>query len=152
MRLDRRWWIAIAVAVVAVVAFALSETVFRRPSEECRPVQELLEFNSAQSELIDSKSSDTDPAVPSVAEDAVYQQWADGLAQRAAEVTEPNLASTAVQVADSASQFVAKLPRLRAESQYHAQGAPAPAVWLEMSVLNHRIVEGLDQLSDACER
>jgi hypothetical protein len=152
MRLDRRWWIAIAVAVVAVVAFALSETVFRRPSEECRPVQELLEFNSAQSELIDSKSSDTDPAVPSVAEDAVYQQWADGLAQRAADVTEPNLASTAVQVADSASQFVAKLPRLRAESQSHADGAPAPAVWLEMSVLNHRIVEGLDQLSDACER
>jgi hypothetical protein len=152
MRLDRRWWIAIAVAVVAVVAFALSETVFRRPSEECRPVQELLEFNSAQSELIDSKTSDTDPAVPSVAEDAVYQQWADGLARRAAEVTEPNLASTAVQVADSASQFVAKLPRLRAESQSRTPGAPAPSVWLEMSLLNQRIVEGLDQLSDACER
>jgi hypothetical protein len=153
MTLDRRWWAAIAVVVVVVVAFALSETVFRRPSEECRPVQELLEFNSEQSKLIDSKSGDdTDPAVPSVAEDAVYQQWADGLAQRAAQVREPNLANTAIKVADSASQFVAKLPRMRAESQSRAPGAPAPPVFFEMTVLNQHIMEGLDQLSDACQR
>ena len=89
MRLDRRWWVAIGVAVVVVVALVLSNTVFNRPSEECKPVLALLEFNASQSELIASKASDTDPAVPTVAEDVAYQQWADGLAQRAEQVTEP---------------------------------------------------------------
>ncbi len=82
--LDRRWWVAIGVVVVAVVAFVLSETVFSRPSEECRPVLDMLEFNSAQGRVdrVEIRRQ-RDPAVPSVAEDAAYQQWADGLAQRA---------------------------------------------------------------------
>ena len=151
MRLDRRWWVAIGVAVVVVVALVLSNTVFNRPSEECKPVLDLLEFNASQSELIASKASDTDPAVPTVAEDVAYQQWADGLAERAEQVTEPNLANTAVQLADAASQFVAKLPRMRDESQNRAPGAPAPPVVFEMAILNQRITEGLDQLTDACQ-
>ena len=151
-RLDRRWWLAISVAVVALVAFVLSETVFSKPSEECKPVIDLLEFNSAQGKLIASKTDSDSPAVPSVAEDAVYQQWADGLAQRAEKVTEPNLANTSVQVAGLASQFVAKLPAARAAAQSQAPGAPAPQVIFEMSVLNQRILEGLDELSKACSK
>jgi hypothetical protein len=152
-RLDRRWWLAIAVVVVAVAGFVLSETVFSRPSEECKPVLDLLEFNSAQGKLIASKGGDSgNPAVPSQAEDIAYQQWADGLAQRAEKVTDPNLANTAVQVADLASQFVAKLPGVRAAAQSRAPGAPAPPVVFEMSVLNQHIIEGLDELSKACER
>ena len=89
MRLDRRRWVAIGVAVVVVVALVLSNTVFNRPSEECKPVLALLEFNASQSELIASKASDTDPAVPTVV--------------------------------------------------------------FEMSILNQRITEGLDQLTDACQ-
>jgi hypothetical protein len=150
MKLDRRWWVAIGVAAVAVVALVLSNTVFRQSPEECRPVQELLDFNSSQSQLIASKSDGADSGVPSQAEELAYQQWADGLAQRASEVTEPNLSSTAVQVADNASQFVAKLSQVRAEAQSRAPGAPPPPVLFEMSVLNDRITEGLNQLSDAC--
>lgn len=150
-QLDRRWWLAIAVVVVALVGFVLSETVLRRPSEECKPVIDLLQFNSDQGKLIASKAGDSDDAaIPSVAEDAVYQQWADGLAQRAERVTEPNLANTSVQVADLASQFVAKLPAVRAAAQNRAPGAPAPQVVFEMSVLNQRITDGLDQLAKAC--
>ena len=91
MRLDRRWWVAIGVVVVVAVALVLSNTVFNRPSEECKPVLALLEFNASQSELIASKASDTDPAVPTVAEDVAYQQWADGLAaaRRAGDGTQP---------------------------------------------------------------
>jgi hypothetical protein len=149
--LDRRWWLAIGVAVVALVAFVLSETVFNRPSEECRPVLDMLEFNSAQGKSIAAKSGDSeDPAVPSVAEDAAYQQWADGLAQRAERVTDPNLGSTAVKVADLASQFVAKFPAVRAEIQTRAPGAPAPEVVYEMSALNLRITQGFDELAKAC--
>jgi hypothetical protein len=150
MRLDRRWWLAIGVAVAVAVVVVLSNTVFNRPSEECKPVKEMLDFNNSQGELIASKASDSDPAVPTVAEDAAYQQWADGLAQRAQQVTEPNLAGTAIQVADAASQFVAKLPRMRSESQNRAPGAPPPPVWIDMTLLNQRIVEGLNQLADAC--
>ena len=150
MRLDRRWWLAIGVAVAVAVVVLLSNTVFDGPSEECKPVKDMLDFNSSQGELIDSKASDSDPAVPTVAEDAVYQQWADGMAQRAQQVTDPNLAATAIQVADAASQFVAKLPRMRSEAENRAPGAPAPPVWIEMTLLNQRIIDGLHELADAC--
>ncbi|MGZ5395334.1 MAG: hypothetical protein ACXWEI_07645 [Mycobacterium sp.] len=150
MRLDRRWWLAIGVAVVVGVVVVLSNTVFGGPSEECKPVKDMLDFNTSQGELIASKASDSDPAVPTVAEDAAYQQWADGMAQRAQQVTEPNLAATAIQVADATSQFVAKLPRMRSEVENRAPGAPAPPVWIEMTLLNQRIIEGLDELADAC--
>jgi hypothetical protein len=152
-RLDRRWWLAIAVVVVALVAFVLSETVFGRTSEACKPVVEMLEYNSEQGRLIASKTDDSDnAALPSVAEDTVYQQWADGMAQRAERVSDPNLANTAIQVADLTSQFVTKLPAARAAAQSRAPGAPAPPVVFEMSVLNQRIEEGLGQLAKACKK
>jgi hypothetical protein len=151
-RLDRRWWVAIAVAVVALAGFVLSETVFNRPSEACKPVLDLLQYNSDQGKKIAAKHGDNDPAIPTVAEDAAYQQWADGLAQRAEKVSDPNLANTSVQVADLASQFVAKLPAARAAAESHAPGAPAPPVIFEMSMLNQRIADGFDQLSKACNK
>ena len=89
-------------------------------------------------------------SVPSVAEDAVYQQWADGLAQRAEKVNAPDLTARAVQVADLATQFVAKLPRLRSDTAARAPGAPPPPVVYEMSVLNDRITDQLNQLAKAC--
>ena len=151
MRLDRRWWIAIGVVVVVAIAVVASNTFFNRTPEECKPVQAFLEFNKSQGDLIDSKASDSDPAVPTVAEDAVYQQWADGLAQRAQEISDPDLAATAIQVAHSASQFVAMLPRMRVEAEQHKQGTPAPPVYFEMTMLNKRITDGLTELADACD-
>ena len=93
MKLDRRWWVAIGVAVVAAVALVLSYTVFDRPSEECRPVKDLLDFNRSQAEHIAAKTGD-EQGVPTAAEDAAYQAWADGLAERAQNVTIADLART----------------------------------------------------------
>ncbi len=149
MKLDRRWWLAIAVVVLVAIAVALSQTVFKKSPEECRPVRDLLDFNRTQTELIDSKSGGAQN-VPTVAEDAAYQQWADGLAQRAQNVTDPKLSARAVELADLASQFVAKLPRLRAEASAQAPGAPAPPVVYEMSVLNDQITAQLGELAKAC--
>ena len=149
MRLDRRWWVAIGLAVVVVAAVVLSRTVFGRSPEDCDPVRDMLAFNRSQAALINSKDSDA-AGVPSVAEDAVYQQWADGLAQRAENVNAPDLTAQAVQVADLASQFVARLPRLRSDTAARAPGAPPPPVVYEMSVLNDRITDGLNQLTKAC--
>jgi hypothetical protein len=150
MNVDRRWWIAFA-CVAVVIAIALSQSVFRGSSEECGPVRDLLEYNHEQAALIASKADDRSaPSVPSVAEDAAYQQWADGLAQRAQEVNSPELTVHTVQVADLAAQFVAKLPRLRAETQARAPGASAPPVAYEMAALSDRLSGELAQLSNAC--
>ena len=149
MKLDRRWWAAIGVAVVVVVAVVLSYTVFDRPSEECRPVKELLDFNRSQGEHIASKTGD-EQGIPTAAEDAAYQAWADGLAERAQKVTSPDLARTATTVASLANEFVGKLPVVRAQAAARAPGAPAPPAVYEMMALNARISENFDELAKAC--
>ena len=151
MRLQRHWWLAIAIAVVAVAGLTLSQTVFRRVPEECRPVQDFLAFNKSQAELIASKSDGAE-GVPTAAEETAYAAWADGLSDRAGKVTSPELAQHAVQVASLANQFVAKLSDVRAETQARAPGAPAPPAVYEISALNDRITDELAQLSKACTR
>ena len=148
MNLDRRWWAAIGVAVVAVVAL-VSYTVFDRPSEECRPVNDLLDFNRSQAEHIASKTGD-EQGIPSVAYDAAYQAWADGLAERAQKVTAPELARTSTTVASLANEFAGNLPVLRAQTESRAPGAPAPPAAYEMMALNARISENLNELAKAC--
>jgi hypothetical protein len=148
MNLDRRWWAAIGVAVVAVVAL-VSYTVFDRPSEECRPVNDLLDFNRSQAEHIASKTGD-EQGIPSVADDAAYQAWADGLAERAQKVTAPELARTSTTVASLANEFAGNLPVLRAQTESRAPGAPAPPAAYEMMALNARISENLNELAKAC--
>jgi hypothetical protein len=149
MKLDRRWWVAIAVVVVAVAALVLRYTVFAGPSEECRPVKDLLDFNRAQGEQIASKTGDA-KGVPTVAEEAAYQAWADGMAERAQKVTSPDLARTATTVASLANDFVGKLSLVRSQTDSRAPGAPAPPAVYEMAALNARISNGLDELAKAC--
>src|SRR3954471_9208758 len=112
MKLERRWWAVIAVTAVAVVAIVLSYTVFDRPSEECRPVKDLLDFNRAQAEHIESKTGDEQGA-PTVGDDGAYQGWGDGLAERAQKGTSPALARSSRTVAPLAGEFVGKLPLVR---------------------------------------
>jgi hypothetical protein len=147
VRLDRRWWIAIGVAVVAVVG--LVYTVVRKPPEECGPVQELLEFNRSQAALIESKTGDSE-GVPTMADEAVYRVWADGLAERARQVTAPDLVRTSAQIANLADQFVGSMATLRTQTQSRAPGAPAPPAVYEMAALNDEIGRKVAELSDAC--
>jgi hypothetical protein len=149
MRLDRRWWIAIGVAVVAIVALVYS--ALRQPPEECRPVQDLLEFNQSQGELIRSKSEGSD-GLPTAADEVAYQAWADGLAERARNIETPELRFTATEVADLSASFVRKLPELRAASDAQAPGAPTPRVVYEMDALNDQIQRKLNELADACSK
>ncbi|HYZ69709.1 MAG TPA: hypothetical protein VE666_18250 [Mycobacterium sp.] len=149
MRVDRRWWVAIAVVVVAVAALVLRYTVFDGPSEECRPVKDLLDYNRSQAEHIASKTGD-EQGVPTAAEETAYQAWADGMAERAQKVSSPDLARTATTVASLANEFVGKLSLLRAQTQSRAPGAPAPPAAYEMAALNARISNNLDELAKAC--
>ena len=149
MKLDRRWWVAIAVAVVAVGALVLRYTVFAGPSEECRPVKDLLDFNRSQGEQIASKTGDAQ-GIPTIAEESAYQAWADGMAERAQKVTSPDLARTATTVATLANEFVGKLSLVRSQADSRAPGAPAPPAVYEMAGLNARISNNLEELAKAC--
>jgi hypothetical protein len=146
---SRRFWVYVGVVVVVVVALGLRYTVFDRPSEECRPVKDLLDFNRSQGEHIASKTGD-EQGIPTVAEEAAYQAWADGLAERAQKVTSPDLARTATTVASLANDFVGKLSLVRSQADSRAPGAPAPPAVYEMAALNARISNGLDELAKAC--
>ena len=141
-----RWFLTISVVVVAA-GIAIWTTFFDKAPEKCKPVIDLLNFNKSQAALIDSKGG---TGTPTLAEDALYQQWADGLAERAQKVTDPELAAQATQLAQLANQFVAGLPRVRAETETRAPGAPPPAVVYQLSALSDQITAQTNQLSQAC--
>ncbi len=151
MKLPRRWTFTIIALVVAAVALALSYFgVFGPSSEECRPVKDILDFNRAQAAQIADKTGDAQ-GIPNVAEESAYQAWADGLAERAQNVHDPDLAGTATQLASLANEFVAKFSDLRAEAQSRAPGAPAPPAVFQMDLLNSQIADSIKKLSDACD-
>ena len=149
MNFGRRWTFTLIALVIALVIGGYSWFT-SKGSEECKPVRDMLEFSQKQGQLISSKSSDSDQGVPTVAEDTVYQQWADGMAQRAEKVTDPELAQKAVDLADLTTQFVTKLPRMRSEAENRAPGAPTPPVAFEMAVLNQKITDRTEELAKAC--
>ncbi len=132
--------IAIVILVAAGVTVLLSRTLFNKPSEECRPVRDMLDFNSSQTQKIDKKTGDGAPPI------ADYQLWADGLTQRAEQVNSADLSPHALRLAELATEFVVKLPRVPAESN----GQKAPAVAYEMAALNDPITDEIKQLRDKC--
>ena len=85
-----------------------------------------------------------------MADDAAYQAWADGLAERAQKVTSPELADTSATLANLANEFAGHLAVLRAQMESRAPGAPAPPAALEMVALNARICKNLAELAKAC--
>lgn len=141
----------IAAVVVALVALLVSRLgLFGPSSEDCRPVNDLLEFNRSQAEQIAAKTGDA-KGVPTVAEESAYQAWADGLAERAQNVHKPELAGDATQLASLANQFVGMFSQLRVEAQSRAPGAPAPPAVFQMNLLNTQIADSIKKLSDACD-
>lgn len=150
MNLAGRWKFTIAAVVVAAVVLAISQLgLFGSSSEECRPVKDLLAFTKAQNEQIAAKTADSE-GVPTVAEEGAYQAWADGLAERAQNIHEPDLARDATHLASLANEFVGMFSELRVEADSRAPGAPPPPAVFQMELLNSQIAETLKKLSDAC--
>ncbi|MGE2724197.1 hypothetical protein [Mycolicibacterium pulveris] len=149
MNIDRRWWVAIGVVILVVVALVYS--MFNRPPQECDAVRELLEFNQSQAALIESKSGEGD-GLPTLAEETAYRAWADGLSERARKVSRsaPDLEWTSSQLANLADEFVRKMSTVRAETEARAPGAPPPPTYYEMSAINAQISQKLAHLTEAC--
>jgi hypothetical protein len=141
-----RWLLTIIVVVIAI-GVAVWSKYFDGPPEKCKPVIDFLDFSRSQAAKIGSKGNE---GIPTVAEDSVYKDWADGLAERAQKVTDPGLAAQATEVAQLANQFVSGLRSLRAQTQARAPGAPAPPQVYEMALLNDRIVAKLGDLRKTC--
>ncbi len=144
-----RWPLTASVLIIAV-AFGVWAAFFRGPSEKCKPVVDILKFNQSQAALVDKSPLDPNNPVPTQAEDAIYQQWADGLADRAQKVSDPGLQVHAIQLAQLANQFAAELPGLRVAMHDRAPGAPMPPAAMGMFALNQQITEQVQQLSQAC--
>ncbi|MGK2879582.1 MAG: hypothetical protein ACSLE6_01865 [Mycobacterium sp.] len=144
MNRKARWIVIACVAILGIGASAYSTFLRGYSSQDCAPVVAMLEFNHQQTELIGSTEAQGSSS------DGLYQQWADGLAQRAQQVNNPALAVQAIDLADLASTFVAKLPQLNAVADSQGPGAPTPRIKSEMDVLNTQILNTLAGLSDAC--
>jgi hypothetical protein len=150
VKIARRWQFTIIAVVIAVVALGLSHFgVFGKSDEDCGPVKDLLAFNQSQGEQIASKTGDSQ-GVPTVAEESAYQAWADGLAERAQSVHEPDLARDATQLASLANEFVGKFSALRSDAGSRAPGAPPPPELFQMELLNTQIADSTKKLADAC--
>ena len=104
-----RWPLTASVLIIAV-AFGIWAAFFRGPSEKCKPVIDILEFNHAQAARVSEQPADPNNPVPTQAEDLIYQQWADGLAEQAQKVSDPDCRCRRFQLAQLASEFAAGLP------------------------------------------
>ena len=116
-----RWPLTASVLIIAV-AFGIWAAFFRGPSEKCKPVVDILEFNHAQAARVSEQPADPNNPVPTQAEDLIYQQWADGLAERAQKVSDPGLQVQAIQLAQLASGVRRRAARVRAAMQHRAPG------------------------------
>ncbi|MEZ0051398.1 hypothetical protein ABIA30_002396 [Mycobacterium sp. MAA66] len=149
--LDRKWKIAIAVVLVIVAAlWIVRQTVFNQPSEDCKPVLDILSYNKSQAQFIDSKTDKNSNGIPTIAQETAYRAWADGLAERAQKVNRGDLAVHAVQLATLSSDFVGKLDELRIAMQGRAPGAPPPAEFYQANFVSSQIDDQIAELKKAC--
>lgn len=147
MNLNRRWRIYLAIAVAAVVAIVLSETVFDNTSEDCQQVRDLLDFNMSQGEVI--AGHEGDPGATAQA----YQDWADGLAQRAGQINDPDLAPHALRVAQAAARFVVVLPQVpdNSDGALAPAGTKTPDAVYELAGLNDLLTAETRILDGKCQ-
>ena len=141
-------------ALVIVAGGVLGYNYFSGPSSsDCAPVRELLEFNKIQIDGLNAKThvpaqgSYEQATEPS---DLDYQNWADGLIDRAAKVTAPDLANQAKTLAQTTDRLVRARIDLSAQTKATAPGAPPPPVAMAVSALYDEFQAEIGQLSKAC--
>ncbi|MCK0176365.1 hypothetical protein [Mycolicibacterium sp. F2034L] len=132
----------VVVLVVGLVAVAVWWTFFRGPSaQECAPVRELLSYNKLQ---VESMNAMSEPA------ELDYRNWADGLADRAAAVTEPELADRSKQVAQTVDRLVRARAALDAQNPAVAPGAGPPPAAMVVKGLNEQYEAEILRLAELC--
>lgn len=127
---------------------------FRGPSAEaCEPVREMLSFNKTQIDAMNAKTvipeegsygQATEPS------EIDYRSWVDGLTDRAAKVTDPDLAPEAQAAADTANRLVRAKLDFTAQSGSTAPGAPMPPAAMAVTTFNDEFETRISQLTEKC--
>jgi hypothetical protein len=116
-------------------------------------VQELLSFNKTQIDAMNAKTHDPAPGSHEAATEPSaldYQAWADGLADRAAKVTSPELAGQATELAQTADRLVRARLDFDAQSAHTAPGAAPPPAAMAVSAFNDEFEARAKQLATTC--
>jgi hypothetical protein len=119
----------------------------------CGPVQEMLSYNRTEIEKLNAKTSD--PALGSFEKatkpsEMDYRAWVDGLTDRAAKVTDPDLAGPAKEAAATASRLVQAQIDFDEQSARTAPGAQQPAVAMVVTAFNDQYRVQISQLAKSC--
>ena len=142
------------VLVAVVVGGVIWWTFFRGPSStECTPVRDMLSFNKSRIEDFNAHTHDPKPGSGEQAtgpSSVDYRGWADGLADRAAKVSEPGLAEQARQVAETADRLVRSLLDFEAQAKATAPGAAMPPAGMAVTAFNEEFEAKVSRLAAAC--
>lgn len=141
-------------AVVVVVVGATLFHFFSGPSDkDCAPVRELLSYNKTQIDAMNAKThvpekgSYDQATEPS---DMDYRNWADGLGDRAAKVSSPELGQQAKELAATANRLASARIDFNAQSKNTAPGAPPPPAAMVVSAFYDEFQQRVSQLAKAC--
>jgi hypothetical protein len=144
----------VVVFVAVLLATGVWWVFFRGPSSaDCAQVRELLSFNKTQIEALNAKThvpevgsyeSATEPS------ELDYRVWSDGLADRAAKVTTPDLAGPARDVAQTADRLVRARLDYDAQRARTAPGAAAPPAAMVVTAFNDQFEAQVKQLATTC--
>jgi hypothetical protein len=144
----------ITAVLVVVTLGVLAWEYFSGPSSsDCAPVRELLSYNKTQIDALNAKThipaegsfeSSTQPS------DLDYRNWADGLADRAAKVSAPDLAAQSKEMAETADRLIRARIDLNVQSDATAPGAPAPPAAMAVTAFNRDFEAQVSRLTKAC--
>lgn len=144
----------VVVLVAALVGGGIWWLFFRGPSSaDCAPVREMLSFNKTQIDAMNAKTHEPAPGSFEAATEPSeldYLAWRDGLADRAAKVTAPDVAGQASDIARTVSLLVGARLDYDAQSKQTAPGGAAPPAAYAVKAFNDQFEAQVKQLAAKC--
>ena len=144
----------VVVLAATLVGTGIWWVFFRGPSSaECAPVRELLSFDKTEIDKLNAKTHVPEPGSYEAATDPSeldYRAWVDGLTDRAAKVTAPELAGQASDMARYRRAARPGPPRLRCSEPAHRTGRPDAAVAMVVTAFNDEFEAQVRQLAKTC--
>jgi hypothetical protein len=145
----------VVVLVAAVVGGGIWYLFFRGPSSaDCAPVRELLSFNKSQIDAMNAKTTDPAPGSFQTATEPSeldYLAWRDGIVDRAAKVTAPDVAGQASDLARTVGLLVGARLDYDTQSKRTAPGGAAPPAAYAVKAFNDQYEAQVKQLAATCQ-
>ena len=144
----------VVVLVAIVVGTGVWWVFFRGPSNaECAPVRELLSFNKTRVDAMNAKTHYPEPGSYQTATEPSemdYLAWTDGLTDRAAKVTAPDLAGQAQDMAQTGERFARALIAANEAAAHTAPGGEAPPAVMAATAFDQQFQAQVKQLATTC--